>query len=85
MNEDLTKGLKKGKPFLDRVWSTISHFQTTISDKTKLELSGHISPEVILQIIIYIVFTKLIFYYIESGMLFFKLINIRQIRCSFFS
>jgi len=48
LNEDLTKGLKKGKPFLDRVWSTISHFQTTISDKTKLELSGHISPEVII-------------------------------------
>ncbi|XP_022171790.1 conserved oligomeric Golgi complex subunit 1 [Myzus persicae] len=45
LNEDLTKGLKKGKPFLDRVWSTISHFQTTISDKTRLELSSHISPE----------------------------------------
>jgi len=47
LNEDLIKGLKKGKPFLDRVWSTISHFQTTISDKTRLELSGHITPEVI--------------------------------------
>lgn len=43
----MAKGLKKGEPFLDRVWSTISHFSTTISDRTKLELSGHITPEVI--------------------------------------
>jgi len=47
LDENVIKGLKKVKPFLDRVWSTISHFQTTISDKTRLELSGHISPEVI--------------------------------------
>lgn len=47
LDEDITKGLKKGKPFLDRVWSSIAHFPTTISDKTKLELSGQISPEVI--------------------------------------
>lgn len=45
LDENVIKGLKKVKPFLDRVWSTISHFQTTISDKTRLELSGHISPE----------------------------------------
>lgn len=47
LDGDIVKGLKKGKPFLDRVWSTISHFLTTISDRTKLELSGQISPEVI--------------------------------------
>uniref|UniRef100_A0A2S2PYU2 Conserved oligomeric Golgi complex subunit 1 n=1 Tax=Sipha flava TaxID=143950 RepID=A0A2S2PYU2_9HEMI len=45
LNTDISKGLKKSEPFLDRVWSTISHFSTTISDKTKLELSGPITPE----------------------------------------
>ncbi|VVC36063.1 Hypothetical protein CINCED_3A013520 [Cinara cedri] len=45
LDEDVVKGLRKGKLFLDRVWSTISHFLTTISDRTRLELSGQISPE----------------------------------------
>lgn len=46
LDGDVVQGLEKSKPFLDRIWSTISHFPTTISDRTRLELSGQIFPEV---------------------------------------
>jgi len=47
LDEDINKGLQKSKSFLDRVWSTMSHFPTTICDRARLQLSEHIPPEVI--------------------------------------
>lgn len=45
LDEDILEGLEKSKQFLDRTWSTISHFPTSISDRTRLELSERIPPE----------------------------------------
>ncbi|XP_050441293.1 uncharacterized protein LOC126846140 isoform X2 [Adelges cooleyi] len=45
LDDIMKNGLKKATPFLDRVWLNHSHFQTTISEKVRLEISNQIPPE----------------------------------------
>ncbi|XP_050523632.1 conserved oligomeric Golgi complex subunit 1 isoform X2 [Daktulosphaira vitifoliae] len=41
----VTNGFNRAIPFIEQIWSNLSHFKSTITEKVKLELSNPIIPE----------------------------------------